>query len=361
MTDDSAYLTIQNLAKHYPGTPKPSVVGVNLTLGKGRILALLGPSGCGKTTLLRMIAGFTTPNSGRLMAGGEDMRSVPLHQRNIGMVFQSYALFPHMTVAENIAFGLEMRRLSRTECRSKVDQMLALTHLDNLAKRRINTLSGGQQQRVALARALVIEPKLLLLDEPLANLDVKLRKAMGAEIRTLQRRLGITVIFVTHDQDEALSIADDIAVMSAGTIQQKGSPSDIYDRPVNRFVAEFVGRGNFLEAAWSSTGPVLEAFGACSFPDIAPWSGTRTVMIRPHRIRIVPDGSNTVSEPLNLCKGTITEVVYMGESRSYTVSVGDKEIIVDQMALTGETPQTGQTVQLGWRPQDLTILEAEHL
>src|SRR5499426_2732670 len=218
----------------------------SLTIEQGELVVLLGPSGCGKTTTLRMIAGFVPVTSGRIRLGGRDVTTLPSYRRNTGLVFQGYALFPHLTAAENVAFGLEMRKLAPDTVRAKVAAALRLVRLEELGDRLPRQLSGGQQQRVALARALVIEPAALLLDEPLSNLDAKLREEVRVEIRQLQKALGLTTVMVTHDQDEALAMADRLVVMEAGAIQQIGTQRELYERPANRFVAGFVGRTNFL-------------------------------------------------------------------------------------------------------------------
>lgn len=243
---DSAYLSIRNLQKIYPNTHQPAVDDVNLDVVQGDLIALLGPSGCGKTTTLRMVAGLLEPTSGQIIVNGNDVVSTPVHKRGMGMVFQSYALFPHMTVEENVAFGLQMQKVSRSEIASRTAEALEMVQLAHLKGRRPAALSGGQQQRVALARALVIHPTLLLLDEPLSNLDAKLREAMRREIRAIQQQSGTTTLFVTHDQDEALDMADRIAILNNGAIEQYDRPTEVYEHPATRFVANFVGKANFL-------------------------------------------------------------------------------------------------------------------
>jgi len=348
-----AYLVAQDLTKQFPGTRAPSVDRASFTLERGSMLTLLGPSGCGKTTLLRMIAGLVTPDTGSLHVAGRAMTSVPLHQRNMGMVFQSYALFPHLSVARNIAFGLEVRGVDRATLKREVADMIALARLEGFEHRRVADLSGGQRQRVALARALAIRPDVLLLDEPLANLDVKLRDVMRTEIRSLQRRLGVTAIFVTHDQEEALSMADQVAVMSEGRIQQTGTPQDIYDRPKTRFVASFIGRGNFLDATWQSPGVAsVEGIGKIGIPSsIAPWQGIRTFLLRPHHIQ--------TGTPA-LCVGEIEEVVYTGERHTISVRVGPLVLSVECAARSGTTPIPGTEIPLFWHPEGLVLLDAEH-
>jgi ABC-type Fe3+/spermidine/putrescine transport system ATPase subunit len=226
-----------------------ALVGVHVEAHAGEFLTFLGPSGCGKTTLLRAIAGFVTPDAGRILVGGQDVTHTPPNRRNFGFVFQSYALFPHMNVADNVGYGLRLRKVAADRIGRTVSEMLDLVNLSHLAKRYPKELSGGQQQRVAMARALAINPAVLLLDEPLSNLDAKLREHIRIELRDLQKRIGITTIFVTHDQEEAMAVSDRIVVMNAGRVEQIGTPEEIYDRPASRFVAEFVGTNNVLPAS----------------------------------------------------------------------------------------------------------------
>src|SRR5689334_3463235 len=248
------HLVLQRLEKRYGDTTV--VAALDLAVKRGEFIALLGPSGCGKTTTLRMTAGLVPASGGRIMIGGDDVTRLPPYRRDIGLVFQNYALFPHMTVAQNIAFGLEMRGVAKSEIAQRVGEALALGRLEAYGARRPRELSGGQQQRVALARALVIRPSLLLLDEPLSNLDAKLREEMRVEIRDIQRRLGITTVFVTHDQVEALSMCDRVAVMGGGRLIQFGTPFEIYERPRHPFIADFVGRTNKIAGTVADTGVV---------------------------------------------------------------------------------------------------------
>jgi putative spermidine/putrescine transport system ATP-binding protein len=262
----SAAIKLQHVTKIFDGKVV-AVDDVTLDIKAGEFFSLLGPSGCGKTTSLRMIAGFEMPESGRVHVGGEDITDLPVHRRDMGMVFQSYALFPHRTVAQNVAFGLRMRDVPRAEIARRVAAALAQVALTGFEDRRPNQLSGGQQQRVALARALVIEPRVLLCDEPLGALDRKLRQQMQFELKELQRRLGVTLVFVTHDQEEALAMSDRIAVMNRGRVEQVGAPTEIYERPRTRFVADFIGEINLLE------------------------DGPRPRALRPEKIRLVPAGA----------------------------------------------------------------------
>ena len=289
---------------------------VSLTVEPGEFFALLGPSGSGKSTLLRLIAGFNQHQSGQLLIGGRDVTGVPPWKRNVGMVFQNYALWPHMTVARNVAFGLEERRMPREDVRRRVDAALELVGLTGFGARRPNQLSGGQQQRVALARTLAIEPQVLLLDEPLSNLDARLRVQMRRELLRLHRRLGITTIFVTHDQEEAMTICDRIAVLDAGVIQQIGTPVELYDRPANRFVAEFVGTVNLLAVPAS----------------ISPSGRDAEIAFRPHAVAF--DGADP--EALSL-DGVIEGGEFLGEFMRYEVRVGSAVVIADRPHPRGGT------------------------
>jgi putative spermidine/putrescine transport system ATP-binding protein len=300
--NDAPCLALTALTANYGTTT--AVDRLNLTIARGELLSLLGPSGCGKTTTLRMIAGFVRPASGQILLNGKDITHQPPHQRNIGVVFQSYALFPHLSALENIAFGLRMRNVPTTARREQARAMLDTVGLGAFADRLPGNLSGGQQQRVALARALVIEPEVLLLDEPLSNLDANLRGDMRDEICTLQQRLGITTIFVTHDQQEALSMSDRIAVMDAGVIAELGTPTQLCDTPTSAFTATFLGARTVIAGQTQDgtfTAPGLQFEGA---PDDA-----RQIVLRASRLRLAeaPDG------PLSLT-GTVSTVSYLGET-----------------------------------------------
>ncbi|NBO20634.1 MAG: ABC transporter ATP-binding protein [Rhodobacteraceae bacterium] len=277
---------------------------VSVDIRQGEFFTLLGPSGCGKTTLLRLIAGFEMPTGGTIRLDGADITDLPPNRRPVNTVFQSYALFPHLTVAENVGFALRMQGRKRAEVADTVARMLALVRLEEMAGRRVSQLSGGQQQRVALARALAPQPKVLLLDEPLSALDLKLRKEMQVELKRLQTETGITFVFVTHDQEEALTMSDRIAVMSAGKIQQIGAPRDIYTRPVNRFVASFIGETNFLRGQAVPGGVQID--GGAVIPVAGPAAGTVTVAIRPEQIRLC-DGADA-----GAMAATVTGLVYFG-------------------------------------------------
>ncbi len=308
---------------------------VSVSIRENEFFTLLGPSGCGKTTLLRLIAGFDFPSAGEILLYGQDIAPLPPFKRPVNTVFQSYALFPHMTVAQNIAFGLEMLGKPKEEVKARVSEMLRLVRMEALKDRRTSQISGGQQQRVALARALAPQPKVLLLDEPLSALDYKLRKEMQIELKRLQHQTGITFIFVTHDQEEALTMSDRIAVMSAGKILQVGSPRDIYDKPAERFVADFIGETNFLTAAIDGmangkaratlkSGPTITATLAEGFQPKAE----ATVVIRPEHARLVRDAADL--------SGTVETVVYFGTDTHIHVKLdGGETFIVRQQNARG--------------------------
>jgi iron(III) transport system ATP-binding protein len=322
---------------------------VSLEVARAEFFAFLGPSGSGKTTLLRLIAGFGAPPTGRILIGERDVTRLPPWSRNVGMVFQSYALWPHMTVARNVAFGLERRRLPRAEIDRKVAQALALVGLTAFADRRPAQLSGGQQQRVALARTLVIEPEVLLLDEPLSNLDAKLRVEMRAELRRLQRKLGITAIYVTHDQEEANAIADRIAVLDAGRIQQIGTPVELYDRPANRFVATFLGTVNLIEGRIGPDG----GFAADGFTlaGVGGPAGPACISIRPQDVAIGPADSGLAA--------TVTEHEFLGAVSRYRMRLGRHEIIADVPHQRGTPLHTpGAAVGIRIDPRQATVLRS---
>ena len=312
-------VSLQSVSKLYDRVA--AVDDMSLAIPQGDLVALLGPSGCGKTTTLRMIGGFVEATEGRIIIGGRDVTHLPAAKRNIGFGFQNYALFPHLSVEQNVAFGLEMRRKPKNEITRRVAAMLERVRLEHLAKRLPKQLSGGQQQRVALARALVIEPDVLLLDEPLSNLDAQLRQDMKSEIRALQRALGITTIFVTHDQDEALTIADRIVVMRAGRIEQDGSPQVVFAEPQSRFVAEFMGFTNLLDGTYAGHGTIRLASGdIMPSTTYGPETGNLTLAIRPERIDLCPDptasrsGGLAARIVLAMFRGTVVDYRLRAES-----------------------------------------------
>ncbi len=312
---------IQNAVKRYGSFTALS--DVSLTIHQGEFFTLLGPSGCGKTTLLRMIAGFNSIEGGDFYFGENRINDVPAHKRDIGMVFQNYAIFPHLTVEENVAYGLKARHVPKKEIAPRVQQALELVQIEKLAKRKPSELSGGQQQRVALARAFVIEPSVLLMDEPLSNLDAKLRVQMRSIIKKLQRRLGITTIYVTHDQEEALAISDRIAVMKDGKIMQLGTPSEIYARPQNPFVAGFIGVSNFISCDVDGAQPenaTVTIKGELSFPVKlrAPYSGKACISARPEQLFFSDEGM----------PGKVLFSTFLGDFIEYEVELDDGQTLI---------------------------------
>lgn len=332
-------------------------------IGKGEFLSFLGPSGCGKTTALRMLAGFETPTSGEIYLDGESVTNVPAYRRPVNMVFQHYALFPHMTVAENIGYGLMQRRPrpDRADVARKVDRALDMVRLSGFGPRRIWEMSGGQQQRVALARAIVNEPKILLLDEPLAALDRKLRREMQIELQTLQRQLGITFVLVTHDQEEALSMSDRICIMRGGRIVQAGSPLALYDQPNSRYVADFVGKSNFIDGtvvALTASGGQIETAAGQRFSGrlsgALPQGAKAALSIRPEQIDLAHSARDG-SEPV-----TVINRIFLGEHTEYLVrhaNLGDLLVLVARQAeASAGSFAPGSTAHLSWAPETALIL-----
>jgi putative spermidine/putrescine transport system ATP-binding protein len=341
---EMARLELTSLSKRYGD--HAVVAGVTLDVADGEFLVLLGPSGCGKTTTLRMIAGFVEPSDGTVRIGGADVTDLPPWRRNTGMVFQSYALFPHMTVAENVAFGLEMRKLAKAEIASRAGEALRLVRLNDYADRLPRQLSGGQQQRVALARALAIRPDVLLLDEPLSNLDAKLREEVRVEIRELQRQLGLTTVMVTHDQEEALTVADRLVVMADGEIRQIGSQRDLYERPADRFVAGFVGRSTVLQGRVTAPGQFETDGGLrlqCSSGGVA---GKVALVLRPERISLRAESGMD-----NRVPGEVEFASYLGDVLEVHVRLSAADRVVVQLANRGDTPMPaiGDAVEVGWQ------------
>ena len=352
-------VTIESLSKSFGGAPV--VRGVSLDVRPGEFLTLLGPSGCGKTTLLRLIAGFERADSGAVRISGRDVGALPPYQRPVNTVFQAYALFPHRDVAGNVAFGLEMARRPKDEIRARVARALEQVRLQGFGERRIDQLSGGQKQRVALARAMVLEPEVLLLDEPLAALDLKLRKEMQVEAKNLQERLGLTFIFVTHDQDEALVMSDRIAVMNQGVIEQVGAPEELYERPRTRFVADFLAVRNILEA------DVLACDGArarlrtpaglqiTARDDGGFVAGRRAcVGIRSERI-LLHDGATATGE--NVFHGTLDDEIYLGDRTDWRVRVGGELLTLAEGAVSAARRKRGDAVALTLPPEAVLRLE----
>ncbi len=329
--------------------------GVSVTIHEGEFFTLLGPSGCGKTTLLRMIAGFNSIEGGDFYFGDRRINDVPAHKRDIGMVFQNYAIFPHLTVAENVAYGLKARKVAKPEIRQRVQEALELVQIADLAERKPSDLSGGQQQRVALARAFVVEPSVLLMDEPLSNLDAKLRVQMRTVIKKLQRRLGITTIYVTHDQEEALAVSDRIAVMRSGHIMQIGTPQQVYAHPENPFVAGFIGVSNFLDCVVSASGEDAEV----RVEDAAtihmklrrPFSGKATLSARPEQLFFTDKG----------LPGKILFSTFLGDFIEYEIELDDgRTLTVNEYTKDAvKLHEDGETVHLSFDPQRVSLYDAE--
>ena len=346
-------ITVRRLAKSY-GLVR-ALDDVDLDVRSGEFLTLLGPSGSGKTTLLMVLAGFVRPDHGSVRFGGTEVVRAAPHKRNVGMVFQNYALFPHMTVAGNIAFPLRMRRVGKAEAARRVEQALELVQLPGFGARHVSQLSGGQRQRIALARAIVFEPRILLMDEPLSALDKQLRDRMQIELRNLHDRLGMTTVCVTHDQREALTMSDRIAVIDQGRIMQLDSPQSIYERPANRFVAEFIGESAFL--------PITESDGDYFLGDqklkltVRPTANVTLLMLRPERLHII---AGPVPDGVNVLHGRVLGSAYQGESILAQVELADgSRIAVRSSSAPGVVagiPVTGAPVLLGLAPQDTLLL-----
>jgi iron(III) transport system ATP-binding protein len=346
------YLSLKDIVKIFParggGSEVTAVDHVSLDIEQGEMITLLGPSGCGKTTTLRMIAGFEFPTSGEIQLDGRSINMLPPHQREMSMVFQSYAIFPHLNVYENVSYGLSVRHTTKKETRQRVDEVLALVQLGGLEGRAPNQLSGGQQQRVALARALVMNPKVLLMDEPLSNLDAKLREQMRTEIRRIQKRIGITSVYVTHDQIEAMTLSDRIVVMNEGIIEQVGPPQEIYRHPATRFVADFIGRANFIDGQVleSKNGTlVIDMLGkplTVRQPDVPlPVGRAATLVMRPEAVR--------VGDPASPWQGLVRRATYLGNAVDYEVEVDGKLLVIQEtnpmhMEIYEEGSQVGVSV-----------------
>ncbi len=333
-----------------------AVDDVSLAFEEGEFFALLGPSGCGKTTLLRLLAGFAAPDSGRILLDGADVTAMRANRRPLNLMFQSYALFPHLNVRRNVAYGLEMERLPRAEVRRRTEEILERTALGDAADRMPSQLSGGQQQRVALARALVKRPRLLLLDEPLAALDRKLREEMQIELKRLQAELGVTFVVVTHDQEEALVMADRLALMNAGRIVQHGTPRDVYESPATRFAATFIGVSNLFEGELADGGLVAGRHGTLRVPAGGATRGRAALAVRPERMTLEAaepgDGRNGV-------RGTVSAVAYHGSDLNVHVRVGGPEsAVVVRADSAGSAPRwrAGQSVWCVWNPGEGRLL-----
>jgi len=334
-----------------------ALAGIDLSVRKGELLTILGPSGSGKTTLLKVVAGFETPDKGDVLFGDQRVTFAPPAKRDIGMVFQNYALFPHLTLAQNIAFPLQMRKVGKAECARRVEDALKLVDLQGLGERLPRQISGGQQQRAALARAIVFDPRLLLLDEPFGALDRKLREQMQLEVRRLQRRLGLTALFVTHDQEEALILSDRIAVMNQGRIVQLGTPQEIYRRPANQFVAGFIGESNLFKTRIDQSGrAVIDDGMRLHLPAGAPGEGAEFgLLLRPERPRPLSQGEAAD----NAFAGEITEVVYLGETAKYRIRLeaGPDILVRWPFRENGPSYDIGDRLRVGWGRDDMHIVE----
>lgn len=355
---NTAGVVIENLGLAFGRTEV--LKGVNLEIEEGEFFAFLGPSGSGKSTLLRAIAGFGPTPSGRILIGGEDIAALPPWRRDVGMVFQSYALWPHMTVRKNVAFGLEERRVPKEEISKRVERALDMVGLLNLADRRPAQLSGGQQQRVALARTIVVEPKVLLLDEPLSNLDANLRVQMRLEIRELQRKLNLTTIFVTHDQEEANTTSDRMAVLDQGVIQQVGSPMELYDSPANLFVARFLGTANVLKGTITGDNEraVFRSGNDLEIPLESGARGEQTVVFRPQNVTLSTTGSVPAGQHTRLA-GKVQHMEFLGTIIRYAVNVRGDLILVDHPHTRGETIcQIGDAVDLLVQQEHMLVMAA---
>jgi spermidine/putrescine transport system ATP-binding protein len=354
---------IRHVSKRY-GTVT-ALDDVSLELTDGEFFGLLGPSGSGKTTLLRSIAGFIQPEAGQILIDDQDIGSVSTHRRDIGMVFQNYALFPHMSVFDNIAFGLECRRIVGAEAQKRVAEILELVQLPGYERRRPKELSGGQQQRIALARALVSRPRVLLLDEPLGALDRSLRQQMQVELRQIQREVGITTVLVTHDQEEALTLSDRIAIFREGKVIQVGTPEAIYEHPRTSFAAKFMGAANFLSGLVTGSqgraGRIrLDDGQSILTLDPLPAEGTRVdLAVRPEKFNMHAETppSSTGGEPVNLLQGRVLQPIYLGASITYRVAVGSGELAVFQQNRDSRLYKPGDTVWLSWSAAHSTVLQ----
>ncbi len=354
-------VTLENIGKRFDNVV--ALERINLTIKEGEFFFLLGPSGCGKTTLLRILAGFYTPESGRVLFGDRDVTHVPPHERNTGMVFQNYALWPHMTVWKNVEYGLVIRKISQQERDQRVRQALEMVQMAEYASRSPNQLSGGQQQRVALARALVIEPQVVLMDEPLSNLDARLRLEMREHIQDLQKKLGITMIYVTHDQKEALAMGDRVAVMQMGKVAQIGTPRDVYTRPATRFVADFIGEINLISGKVGETdGEICVSTALGNIRGLTGYEGIQKgdrvlCTVRPEAL-IFLEGAPAPDD--NVISGQVRHVIYLGEVEQYSVELIDgtliKVIVYDP---SEQRARAGDSVRLRFRSDRVVVLRDE--
>ena len=357
-----AFVKFTDVQKSYDGETLV-VKSLNMDIARGEFLTMLGPSGSGKTTTLLMLAGFEVPTHGRILLDGRPIDNMPPHKRDIGMVFQNYALFPHMTVEENLAFPLQVRKVGKPEIAARIKRALEMVRLGPYGKRRPGQLSGGQQQRVALARALVFDPKLVLMDEPLGALDKQLREQMQLEIKHIHAGLGVTVVYVTHDQSEALTMSDRIAVFNDGVIQQLASPADLYERPENAFVAQFIGENNRLQGqvtAMNGTTCQVQIDGSAAIRALAVNVGgvgqATTLSLRPERVKINPPAGSVP----NLFNAEVRELIYLGDHVRTRVSVcGNENFVVKLPNAEGAVQfEPGAKITVGWKTEDCRALDA---
>jgi len=344
--DKDIIIDLKDITVSFDGD-EPVLKNLNLYIRNREFITLLGPSGCGKTTTLRIIAGFLEPNGGQVLFDGLDIAGVPPHKRQLNTIFQRYALFPHLNVWKNVAFGLKLRKLPKDEIDARVAEMLKMVNLTGFEKRGVASLSGGQQQRVAIARALAVKPRVLLLDEPLGALDLKLRKDMQAELKNIQQQLGITFIYVTHDQEEALSMSDTIVVMDEGVIQQVGSPKDVYDEPKNAFVADFIGESNILDGVM--LGDLRVKFAGMTFTCVDrgfEQNEKVDVVIRPEDVDIVPPKSRVL-------QGTVTSVTFKGVHYEFIVDVQGFKWLIQST----ERHELGEVIGISIKPDEIHVMK----
>jgi iron(III) transport system ATP-binding protein len=346
MNQSAVAVRLEQIVKRF-GTVT-AVETVSLELPAGKLVTLLGPSGCGKTTILRMVAGLERPSQGKIFFGSDDVTQLPAYLRDVTMMFQSYALFPHMNVFENIAYGLRVTKRPNDEIRDRVAGVVAQVGLQNLEQRAVQALSGGQQQRVALARALIMQPRVLLFDEPLSNLDAKLRKRVREEIRELQQKFGITSLYVTHDQEEAMAISDLVVVMKAGIIEQQGAPRALYQAPTTHFVADFIGRANFLSGEYNGSSATVSGYHLPFIQNIE--HGNVTVMVRPESLRVAKDGIGLA--------GKMHSVAFLGTTTEYTVNTAAGQL---EGVMAGDAPllaKPGEAVRVQFATEGVYLIRA---
>jgi spermidine/putrescine transport system ATP-binding protein len=349
----TADVRLENVVKRFDDAV--AVDGISVEIPRGAFFALLGPSGCGKTTTLRMIGGFEEPNEGHIYLGDQDVVGLPPYKRDVNTVFQSYALFPHLSVEDNIGFGLERKGVAKGELKGRVAEMIELVGLAGFAKRKPRQLSGGQQQRVALGRALVNHPRVLLLDEPLGALDLKLRKQMQLELKRIQHEVGITFVHVTHDQEEAMTMADTIAVMNSGRIEQLGRPEELYERPATAFVAGFLGASNLLPGTIEGAGTIRLGDGTVLRAQVNGRTGPVAAGVRPEKITIGAGGG------ANELPGTVAETAYIGVATQVVVrtAAGTVQVFSQNIDAGGRVPAPGTTIVLSWAPESTFVVDRD--